>query len=171
VGAELDLKVVGRRVREGEDHHTRGVAVETVHDQHPPMAAAPPLQLGRGAGEHRVLVPLGRRVNEKPGGFVDDNNIRVGMDDLDRGRLWRACTPWEVGVVLDRVAGQHRRTRIGDHHAVDQHMAEEHLALRTGVGRGQDDLGRPPEPECASFHRARVSPRQRWMWTGLCVPG
>lgn len=64
VGAELGLKVVGRGVGEGEHHHTRGVAVEAVHDQHPPVAPAPPLQLGRDAGEHRVLVPFGRRVNE-----------------------------------------------------------------------------------------------------------
>jgi hypothetical protein len=64
VGAELGLKVVCRGVGQREDHHTRGVAVEAVHDQHPPMVAAPPLKLGRGAGEHRVLVPFGRRVNE-----------------------------------------------------------------------------------------------------------
>jgi hypothetical protein len=171
VGAELGLKVVGRGVGESEHHHTRGVAVETVYDQHPPVAAAPPLKLGRGAGEHRVLVPLGRRVNEKPGGFVDDHNVRVRVDDLDRGRLGRACTPREVGVVLDRVAGPHLRTGVGDHHAVDQHVTEEHLALRAGVGRGQDDLGRAPEPERAWLHRTSVSPEERSMWTASCLPG
>ena len=171
VGAELSLKVVGRGVGEGEHHHTRGIAVETVHDQDPPVAAAPPLQLGCSAGEHRVLVPLRCRVNEKPGGFVDDHNICVCVNDLDRRRLGRACTPREVGVVLDHVTLSDERTRIGDHNAVDQHMTEENLALRAGVGRGQDDLGRPPEPERASLHRTRVSPRRRSMWTGLCLPG
>jgi hypothetical protein len=159
VGAELRLKVVGRGVGEGEHHHTRGITVESVDDQHPSVAAAPPLELGRDAGQHRVLVPLGRRVNEKSRGFVHDHEIRVRVKNFDRGCLGRACTPREVGVVFDRVAGSHFRTGVRDHHAVDQHVAEKHLALRTGVGRGQDGLGRAPEPVRVGLHRTSVSPR------------
>jgi hypothetical protein len=64
VGAELALQLLSGRMGEGQHHHARGFAVETVHDQDAPVMAGAPLQLSRSAGEHGVLVALGRRVDQ-----------------------------------------------------------------------------------------------------------
>jgi hypothetical protein len=100
------------------------------------------LELGRGAGEHRVLVAFGRRVHQQAGRLVDHQHVGVQVKYLDRRSLRCAGAPRQVWVVLDHVAGCHVRTGVGDHLAVDEHVTEKHLTLRAGVGRAQEFLRR-----------------------------
>jgi hypothetical protein len=87
VGAELALQVLGGRVGKGQHHHARGVPVETVHDQDAPVMAGAPLQLGRSAGEHGVLVARGRRVDQQARRLVHHQHVGILVQYLDRRRL------------------------------------------------------------------------------------
>jgi hypothetical protein len=129
------------------------------------------LELGRGAGEHRVLVAFGRRVHEQAGWLVDHQHVGVQVQDLDGRSLRCAGALRQVWVVLDRIAGSHLHTGVGDHLAVDEHVTEEYLTLRTGVGRAQEFLRRSAQPSHALRHAARVSLRLRLMWTAPRLPG
>ncbi len=171
VGAELALQLLRGRVGEGQHHHARGVPVETVHDQDASVMAGAPLQLGRSAGEHGVLVALGRRVDQQARRLVHHQHVGILVQYLDRRRLRCASAPREVGVVLDHVALSHECTRIRDHHPVHQHVADKHLALGAGVRGGQQLLCRPAYPARALLHRARVAPKRCGVWTAPRFPG
>jgi hypothetical protein len=173
VAPELALQVFGSRVGKREDEDARGVAVEPVHHQHPPVAAGAALEFGCSARQYRVLLALGRRVDQEAGRLVDHEHIVVEVHDLDGRSLGHASTLREVGVVLDGVALPDDRARVGDHGAVDEHMTQEHLALGVRVGGGQQLLRRASEPSRSSFHAARVTPRGRRTakWTPASFSG
>jgi len=79
VGAELALQVLGGAMRECQNKHAGGVAVEPVDNQHSAMAASAALDLRRGTGEHRVLLASERGVDQQAGGLDDHHDIVVKM--------------------------------------------------------------------------------------------
>jgi hypothetical protein len=83
VSAELALEALSRGVGQGQDQHARCVAVEPVYDQEPWVMAGSALELGRSAGEHRVLVAFGRRVHQQAGRLVDHQHVGVQVQNLD----------------------------------------------------------------------------------------
>ena len=129
VEAELAVQVLRRGVRDRQHHHPRCVAVEAVHDEDAPVAPGPPLQLGRDAGEHRVLLALDRGVDEQPGGLVDHDDLIVGEQDFDRRRLGRALAPGQRRRVGDLVGRADERAGVGHDGPVDQDVADQHLPL------------------------------------------
>jgi hypothetical protein len=171
VSAELALELLSRGVGQGQHQHARCVAVESVNHQHPPVPPGASLQLGRGAGEHSVLVAFGRRVHQQAGRLVDYQHVGVQVQDLDGRSLRCARTSRQVWVVFDSVAGSHLRARVGDYRAVDEHVTEEHLTLCAGVGRTQAFLRRSAQPARALRHAARVSLPRWLMWTAPRLPG
>ena len=158
VHAELDVKVLRRRVRKREHQHAGGVAVEAVNDEDAAMAAGPPLQLGRGARQDRVLLRGDGGVDEQPGGLVDDCEVLVGEQHLDRRRFGHAGPARQGHVVRHRIVRADEGARIRDDGAVDQHVADEHLVLGPGVGGAEQGLGRPAEAPRGVFHRASLAP-------------
>jgi hypothetical protein len=161
VRAKLRLQDPRRRVREGENQHSRGVAVEAVNHVHPAVLPRPTLELGGGPGQHRVALALRGGVDEQAGRFVDDKDIGIGVQNRDRRRSARAHPPGEVGVVLDRIVRAHGCAGIRDHHAVDQHVAEQHLALGVRVRGPEQPMDRACQPACRPFHASSVAPAKK----------
>jgi hypothetical protein len=93
VSAELPLQMLRREVGEGEHKHAGRLAVETVHDVDPPVAARPTFDLGARATDDGVLLGGGRAVDEQPRRFVDDEDVRVDVEHLDRRHAWSGSAP------------------------------------------------------------------------------
>ncbi len=161
VEPELAVQVLGRGVRNRQHHHPRGVAVEAVHDENAPVAPGPPLQFGRGAGEHRVLLALDRGVDEQPGGLVDDDDLVVGEQHLDRRRFGGALAPGQRGGVGDLVGRSDERAGVGHDGPVEQHVADQHLPLGPRVGGAEQGLDGPGETSRRALHAGSVTPRSR----------
>jgi CubicO group peptidase (beta-lactamase class C family) len=158
VRAKLSLQPACAGVGKREDQHTRGFPVEAVNDQDPVVAAGSPLQLGGGTGDHGISLAFGCRVDQQTRRLVDHDDVRVQVEDFDRGRAVRTHALRQVAIVCDQVFRAHERTWVGDHVAVDQHVAEEHLAFGVSVGRREKFLRRAGQPALALLHGSSVPP-------------
>lgn len=159
VEPKLAVQVFGRGVRDRQHHHPRCVAVEAVDDENAPVAPGPPLQLGRGAGEHRVLLALDRGVDEQPGGLVDDDDLVVGEQHLNRRRLGRALAPGQRGGVGDLVGRPDERAGVGHDGSVEQDVTDQHLPLGPRVRGAEQGLDGPGETSRRALHAGSVAPR------------
>jgi hypothetical protein len=170
VCAELSLQPACAGVGQREDEHSRGFPVEAVYDQDPVVAPGSPLQLRGGTGDDGILLTFGCGVDQQTRRLVDHNDVRVQVQDLDRGRAARTDALRQVAIVCDQIFRAHECTRVGDHVAVDQHVAEEHLAFGMSVGRREKFLGRTSQPALALLHGSSVPPPERCRWTPLRLP-
>jgi hypothetical protein len=145
VRPELPLQMLGSRMVARQHHHARGVAVEPVDHVNTAGSAAALAQLHHEPGQDGVLLTLDRRVDEHAGGLVDDDEVVVEVDDRDPRtlRLWPAAG--QVRLMGDDGVGTQTMAGIGDDLAVDDRVADQHLALRTGERRAQDLLQTPGE--------------------------
>ena len=94
VRGELRRQPLVRRVGLGDDQQPRGVLVDPVHDARPePPADA--RQRAAAMVQQRVHQrPVGRarrRMHHQPGGLVDDDEVGVLVDDVERDRLGRGA--------------------------------------------------------------------------------
>ena len=133
VSAELPLQVPGGGVREREHEDARGLPVEAVHDVNAAVLPRPPLDLGAGAADHRVLLGLGRGVDEKSCRLVDHEDVLVDVDHADRRQLGRGRAPGKALIVRHDVRGSEHGAGVGDDGAVHQHVSDQDLVLGAGV--------------------------------------
>ena len=130
----------------GDDHQSRGAAIETVHDSRARLAAHSAQVLDvvqQGVHERAARMP-GPGMDDHPRRLVEDNDIRVFEDDAQRQclRLRRRRTQLrdvddEALAGADGGAGTHRAARRGG----DVAFLDEPLDLRprlAGQNRGQE---------------------------------
>ena len=89
IGEKLGQSLV-RRIRLRDDQNPRSVLVETVHDAGPPHAADPGearAAMGDQRIDERPCFMAGGRMHHEPGRFVDDEQMLVLEDDLERNGL------------------------------------------------------------------------------------
>ena len=157
VSAELPLKVLGGGVGEREHENARGLAVEAVHHVDAAVPPRPPLDLGPSPADDGVLLGIAGRVDEQSSGLVDDEDVRVDVDDLDRRDPRRGCPPRQAGVVRDGISGRDERARVGHDDAVHEDVPDQHLVLGTGVGGFKHPLGGPGEALQRGVHARSVA--------------
>jgi len=77
----------------GNQHESRGIAVESMHDS---RATLDPATECRSASDQRIdqrVVPMaGRGMNDEPGRLVDDGKVLVFPDDRERNVRWTQLT-------------------------------------------------------------------------------
>jgi hypothetical protein len=161
VAAELALQALGREVRERKHHDAGGVAVEPVHDVNPARAAAAAFDLRRRAAHSRVLLPVERRVGEQSRGLVDNQDVVVEEEHLDRGRAWRGDPSRQVGAVRDGVGRRNPAARVESHDAVDEHVANLNLTAGVRVRRAEHVLHDAGETPLVAGHARSLAPGGR----------
>ena len=119
----------------GEHDEPRGVAVDAVHDERPPLAARAEMILDFLVHRRRVASAL-ERDDEQPGRLVQDQQRVILVDDAEIARRPDGGTPLRrAGPVhpdADDVAGVEARARgVG----AGLHAVDEHLAARDRRGR------------------------------------
>jgi len=159
VGAELAVEVLGGAVREREDEHARGIAVESVHDKNAVVAARAALDLGGGARKHRVLLAVDRRVNEEPCRLDHHDHVVIQVRELDRRRGRRPAAARGVGPMVDVVRRPNQGARFHLHAAIDEDVAHLDLALGVRVRAAEVLLDDTAEAPHHRFHAPRLAPR------------
>jgi hypothetical protein len=76
-----------RRVVLGDDHDPAGVFIQTVHDPRTDFAAhsAEAANVKQKGVDERLIRVARRRMDDEPGGFVDDRDVIVFVED----RQWK----------------------------------------------------------------------------------
>jgi len=153
----------------GDDHQSRGPAIEPVHDSRPcfPAYATEILYVMQQRIHDGSSRMAGSRVNHHPRGFIEDHDVGIFVDDAKRERLWFgsgcpdlrkidheafACPDWSARP--NRTAGRRGHAPILD----------ETLNLRTrvaGKNRGQEMIETQPVMLFirVHVHRSLVRPR------------
>ncbi len=102
----------------GDDHQSRGAAIETMHDSRARLAADPAQILDvvqQSIDERAARVP-GPGMDDHPGGLVEDDDIRILEDDAQGQRFRLRGRRTQLGNVDDvALAGAHGRA--GAHRA------------------------------------------------------
>jgi hypothetical protein len=159
VPAKLEVQVFGGAVAQGKHERPRGVAVDAMHDEHATVAAGTPLDLGRGARQHGVLLTVAGRMHEHARGFVHDDQVVVEEEEIDRAPLGRAPASRRIRAVLDAIAGADERSRVEHDLPIDEHATELDFALRMGVRGAVSSLHHAAQPSHL-IHAMRVAPRR-----------
>ena len=124
VRVKLHLQRHQRRLVLGHDHDARGVLVEPVHDARPPLAADADERVAAVMQERvdqRARLVRRRRMHDHARRLVDDDEVRVFVDDRERNVL---------GAIFD---GDRRRRRQHDA-LVRPHLARRRAHLAAGDG-------------------------------------
>ena len=171
VSAELPLQALRGVVRQRQDENARSFAIEAVDDEDTPVVPRATLDLRAGPTHNGVLVAFGRGVHEQTRGLVDDQDLGVGVDDLDGRHLGSTCPLGQPGVVGHDVGRRDERSRIGDGEAVHEHVSDDDLLLGPGVRDSEYRLSHPGEPERRRVHDRSVALRGRSGWTAPSLPG
>jgi CubicO group peptidase (beta-lactamase class C family) len=161
MSAKLSLQAFRGVVRQREDEKARGVAIEAVYDEDAPVTPSATLDLGAGPAHNGVLIAFGRGVHEQTGGLVDNQDVGIGVDDLDGWHLGSACPLRQAGVVRHDVGWHDERSGIGRYDPVHEDMAHQDLLLGPGIRGAEDRLSNPGEPSHRSVHDRSVALRRR----------
>ena len=137
---ELARQLLVRRVVLGDDHQPRRAAVEPMHDARALLAAdaAQIVDVMQQRVDQRAARVAGRRMHDHPGRLVDDDEVRVLVEDRQRQRLGlRRRVDRLRDVDRDLLPGLDRLVRLRRARPATQHVAvlDQPLNLRARLSR------------------------------------
>jgi hypothetical protein len=141
------LKLVSDFRSPREEEYAGGLAVKPV--QHKRASCFLACEMSLQPGERRVELFRIRGNREKPGGFIDGNEIMVHPDDRDSLGFRFRIAVWRV-VIVDRnaIAGPERMIVAGRRGVVDGHSSRVEELLDSRAIHGLERIEQPDEERC-----------------------
>ena len=142
---ELGGEVLMGEIRLRDDHQPGRTLVEPVHDARPNDAAdpgEPGTAMGDEGIDERARLVAGGRVNDEASGLVEDDEILVLVDDVERDALCARGRGRGGGTVSStRWPDAHGESRIIDDAAIDARMTRRDEGLDARAGQRADARG------------------------------
>ena len=163
VGEQGRQALMGR-VGLGDDEQARRILVEPVHDARPTHAADARQGVAAMADqridERARLVACGR-MHDEAGGLVDDDEVLVLEDDVERNILALGLGRGGLGNGdFDGLAGPHLGRRVGGRLAVDRHGAALDQRLDAGARHAVARARQKAVEPLGRLHHEGVRPRR-----------
>ena len=160
VNAELALEVLGGSVGAGQDHDSRGVAVEAVHDEQAAYQGSRPRKGDVRAGQHGVALAFRGWVDDQARWLVHDHDVGIVEEQLDGRRARQRRAAGELRMVLDAIAGVDPGTRVDHDLVVDGDVAVDDLVLGVAERAAQEGLHGTGEALGVPLHVTTLPPHR-----------